>query len=77
MGIRVSIDKHVSNLEELLEMSPSYFSRLKFESKVDSAIQQHLKVRKFRPWLVLDLEIQWRQIKVRFGQDNTNTAWST
>jgi len=49
MGIKVSIDKHVSNLEELLEMSPSYFSRLKFESKVDSAIQQHLKVRKFRP----------------------------
>jgi hypothetical protein len=44
MGIKVSIDKHVSNLEDLLEMSPSYFSRLKFESKVDSAIHQHLKV---------------------------------
>ena len=47
MGIKVSIDKHVSNLEELLEMSPSYFSRLKFESKVDAAIQQHLKVADF------------------------------
>lgn len=45
MGIRVSIDKHVSNLEELLEMSPAYFSKLKFESKVDANIHQHLKVR--------------------------------
>ena len=44
MGIRISIDKHVSNLEELLEMSPSYFSKLKFESKIDQGIQHHLKV---------------------------------
>jgi len=35
MGIRISIDKHVSNLEELLEMSPAYFAKLKFESKID------------------------------------------
>lgn len=44
MGIRISIDKHVSSLEELLEMSPSYFSKLKFESKIDHAILHHLKV---------------------------------
>jgi len=48
MGIKISIDKHVSNLEELLEMSPSYFSKLKFESKIDQAIQHHLKVSKYR-----------------------------
>jgi hypothetical protein len=63
MGIRVSIDKHVSNLEELLEMSPSYFSKLKFESKVDQGIYQHLKVS-------LSKRLQNCQIW-RFSEDKT------
>jgi len=57
MGIRVSIDKHVSNLEELLEMSPSYFSKLKFESKVDAGIHQHLKVSETLLITLPDLEV--------------------
>lgn len=45
MGTSISIDKHVSSLEDILEMSPSYFDKIKFESKISSDITQHLKVR--------------------------------
>ena len=34
MGVKLSIDKHVSNLDELLEMSAQYFQKVKFESKI-------------------------------------------
>jgi hypothetical protein len=44
MGKNLSIDKHVSSLEELLEMSASYFNKVKFESKISPSITQHLKV---------------------------------
>lgn len=44
MGLRLSIDKHVSSLDEILDMSAHYFSRVKFESKISSEITQHLKV---------------------------------
>lgn len=44
MGIRVSFDKHVSSLDELLDLSPNYFSRVRFESRIDTRISQHLKV---------------------------------
>ena len=46
MGSSLSIDKHVTNLDDLLEMPPKYFSRIKFESKVSDNITQHLKVLK-------------------------------
>jgi len=38
MGPRLSIDKHVSSLDELLDMSPQYFNRVKFESKISPVI---------------------------------------
>ena len=44
MGTKISIDKHVSNLDDILEMSPSYFDKIKFESKISPNITQHLKV---------------------------------
>lgn len=45
MGSKVSVDKHVSNLEDILEMSPAYFSsKLKFENKIPESITQHIKV---------------------------------
>ncbi len=44
MGVRLSIDKHVSNLHELLEMSAQYFQKVRFASKISGDIKQHLKV---------------------------------
>lgn len=44
MGTKISIDKHVSTLEDVLEMAPSYFEKIKFESKISPNITQHLKV---------------------------------
>ena len=44
MGAKISIDKHVSNLHELLEMSAQYFQKVKFESKISGDLTQHLKV---------------------------------
>ena len=44
MGVKLSIDKHVSDLEDILEMSPHYLSRVQFESKIQAEISQHLKV---------------------------------
>jgi hypothetical protein len=35
----------VSSLDDILEMPPSYFDKIKFESKISSDITQHLKVR--------------------------------
>ncbi len=47
MGTSISIDKHVSSLDDILEMSPSYFDKIKFESKISPDVTQHLKVRLF------------------------------
>lgn len=44
MGSSISIDKHVSSLDDILEMSPAYFDKIKFESKISPDITQHLKV---------------------------------
>ena len=44
MGVKISIDKHVSELDDILEMSPHYLSRVQFESKIGPEITQHLKV---------------------------------
>lgn len=40
----MSFDKHVSSLDELLEMTASYFQKIKFESKIDPRIESHIKV---------------------------------
>ena len=44
MGLKLSIDKHISQLDDILDMAPSYFNKIKFESKVPEEINQHLKV---------------------------------
>ena len=44
MGTKISVDKHVSSLDDILEMSPAYFDKIKFESKISPTITQHLKV---------------------------------
>ena len=44
MGVKISIDKHVSELDDILEMSPQYLSRVQFDSKIGPDITQHLKV---------------------------------
>ena len=45
MGVKLSIDKHVSNLDDVLEISAQYYSKVKFESKIKDEITHHLKVR--------------------------------
>lgn len=44
MGAKISIDKHVSNIEDILQMPPGYFDKIKFESKISQDITHHLKV---------------------------------
>ena len=44
MGVKCSIDKHVSNLDEVLEISAQYYQKVKFESKIKEDISHHLKV---------------------------------
>ena len=38
MGTKISIDKHVSTLDDILEMSSTYFEKIKFESKISPTI---------------------------------------
>lgn len=47
MGVKISIDKHVSELDDILEMSPHYLSRVNFDSKISPDITQHLKIWRF------------------------------
>ncbi len=47
MGSKISIDKHVSNLDDILHMTPSYFEKIKFESKIAQDITHHIKVEYF------------------------------
>lgn len=57
MGIRMSFDKHVSSLDELIDLSAPYYQKVKFESKIDPRISQHIKVRIFC-YKVADMELQ-------------------
>lgn len=44
MGTKLSIDKTVSELDDILMMNPGYFRKIKFENKSPMAIAHHLKV---------------------------------
>jgi len=44
MGSKISIDKHVSNIEDILEMNPTHFSKLKIENSIPNTITQHIKI---------------------------------
>jgi hypothetical protein len=47
MGVKLSIDKHTSELDDILEMNPNYLSKVQFESKISPSITQHLKIWRF------------------------------
>jgi hypothetical protein len=53
----MSFDKHVSSLDELLDMSAPYFSKVKFESRINPKIEQHIKVIRFRTNTHIDMEL--------------------
>lgn len=44
MGHNLSIDKHTSELDDLLDTPPKIFKKVKFDNKVSPDITQHLKV---------------------------------
>ena len=44
MGQTISFYKHVSNLDDILEISPAYYNKVKFENPISENITQHLKV---------------------------------
>lgn len=73
MGVKLSIDKHVSNLDEVLEISAQYYAKVKFESKINPEITHHLKVshRMLNRELIrsVDLAVFRGCQQVRFGQD--------
>ena len=81
MGVKLSIDKHVSNLEEVLEISAQYYSKVKFESKIKEEITHHLKVSpiqvfwdyKVINWFV-DLAVFGRLKQIRLGQNIPNPS---
>jgi hypothetical protein len=53
----MSFDKHVSSLDELLDMSAPYFSKVKFESRINPKIEQHIKVIRVRNNSDIDMEL--------------------
>ena len=70
MGQSFSIDKHVSSLDDLLDMSAYYFSKVKFESRISPDITQHLKVSPVNQ--SVDVAVLRRQIKVRLCQTDAS-----
>lgn len=44
MGSKLSIDKQVSKLEDLLELNTALLDIVKYESNIPDCITQHLKV---------------------------------
>ncbi|CAK63622.1 unnamed protein product (macronuclear) [Paramecium tetraurelia] len=48
MGSKLSIDKHVSNLEDILELNTKLLEKIKFDSNIPESITQHLKIWKFQ-----------------------------
>ena len=46
MGNRVSIDKHLSSVDDILDIKQSYFKKkIRFDSKIPDNITHHIKVR--------------------------------
>jgi hypothetical protein len=44
MGGFLTIDKHVSSLEDILELNPRFLAQTKFESNLPSEVSHHIKV---------------------------------
>lgn len=49
MGTKLSIDKIVSELEDILAIDPTFFRRIRFLNRNPSGIAHHLKVRTNSP----------------------------
>jgi hypothetical protein len=45
--LKLSIDKYVSELDDLLDLSPIYLNRVPFESRISQDITSHLKIWRF------------------------------
>lgn len=56
MGSKLSIDKQVSKLEDLLELNTALLDIVKYESNIPDCITQHLKVT-HAPQNPLDMEV--------------------
>ena len=69
MGVKISIDKHVSELDDILDMSPNYLSKVQFESKISPDIKQHLKVSLVLINHVTDLAILRVQEDIRLSEE--------
>ena len=44
MGVTISVDKHTSNLDDILELNPRLLGGTKFEGNSPPEVVQHLKV---------------------------------
>jgi hypothetical protein len=45
MGNKISIDKHLSSVEDILEVKPNYFKKkIRFDSKIPENITHHVKI---------------------------------
>jgi hypothetical protein len=58
MGSKLSIDKQVSELDDILAMNPSHFKKIRFESKSPQETAHNLKVRLPHPDLALQADRQ-------------------
>jgi len=56
MGVKISIDKHLSDLDDILDMSPHYINRVQFESHISPDITNHLKVQNLSLFIVAFLD---------------------
>lgn len=46
MGTKLSIDKNVSELDDILKMEHTYYKRIRFENRCPEDIACHLKVKR-------------------------------
>ncbi len=70
MGCKVSVDKYVSELDDVLDLSPHYLSRVPFESRISADITQHLKVSS----VVVHHSKIWRFYESRKNHDRVKSA---
>ena len=56
MGSRISVDKHTSRLEDILDLNPKLLEKVKFGSNIPDCITQHIKV-KYISLYMKDLEV--------------------
>ena len=65
MGSRISVDKHVSCLEDVLDINPKILEKVKFENNVPDCITQHIKV------TIMFYGLPLPSLPLRFGNSQT------